>query len=113
MAIEEPPIVSQWYRHRDKGYEFQVLSIDEDEATLEVQHFDGDVEELDLDGWYELDIEPIEAPEDWTGPMDDVERDDLGYTETDMDQEDWESPLREEGHEERRENNERKDGGEE
>ena len=38
-------------------------------------------------------LEPIETPEDWTGPMDDIERDDLGYTETDMSAEDWAEPL--------------------
>lgn len=34
-----------------------------------------------------------EPPEDWTGPVDDVEVDDLGYSETDMQAEDWEEPL--------------------
>ncbi len=48
---------------------------------------------MDLDDWYQLDIESIETPEDWTGPVDDIERDDLGYTETDMEKDDWSTPL--------------------
>lgn len=96
MTVKRPPVVSQWYRHLDKGQEFQVTAIDEDDGTVELQHFDGDVEEVDLEDWYRLEVEPIEPPEDWTGPMDDIERDDLGYTETDMTAEDWNRPLREE-----------------
>lgn len=93
MPIEDAPIVSHWYRHLDKGHRFQVHAYDEASGAIEIQHFDGDVEELDLEEWYTLDIEPIEPPEDWTAPMDDVERDDLGYTETDMGGEDWTKPL--------------------
>ena len=102
MPIQEPPIVSQWYQHRDKGYRFQIIAVDADEATVEIQHFDGDVEELDLDGWHELEVEPIEPPADWTGPIDDIERDDLGYSENGMSASDWSEPL-EEGGKERRE----------
>ncbi|OGI37025.1 MAG: hypothetical protein A2V91_06155 [Candidatus Muproteobacteria bacterium RBG_16_64_10] len=72
-----------------------MTAIDKTEDMVEIQHFDGDVEELDRDSWYELDIEPIEPPEDWTGPLDDVEKDDLGYTETGMTGADWTEPLRE------------------
>lgn len=95
MPIEDKPIPFQWYRHLDKGYRFQVTDVDEEAGTVEIQHFDGDVEELDLDDWYGLEIEPIEPPEDWTGPMDDIERDDLPYTETDMLEEEWTEPLEE------------------
>jgi Family of unknown function (DUF6763) len=94
MPNPTAPVVTQWYRHLDKGQEFQVTAIDEDERTVEIQHFDGDVEEVELGDWYGLRIEAIEPPEDWTGPVDDVERDDLGYTETAMRGADWTEPLR-------------------
>lgn len=90
MAIEIDPIVGNWYEHLDKGLKFEVVAVDEDEALVEVQYFNGDIEEIDLETWYELEIEPAEAPEDWTGPMDSIETDDMDYTETDMDTEDWE-----------------------
>ncbi len=95
MGLKPKPRVAQWYRHLNKGQEFHVTAVDEAERTVEIQHFDGDVEELGLEEWYAMDLEAIEAPEDWTGPMDDVERDDLGYTETGMRGEDWSGPLRE------------------
>lgn len=97
MPIEAAPIESQWYQHLDKGLQFQVVAVDEEAGTIEIQYFDGDVEELDVELWKEMEIEPIEPPEDWTGPIDDVERDDLGYTETGMSGQDWSKPLEERG----------------
>ena len=95
MSTTLKPVVSQWYRHRDKGQQFYVTALDEVEGTVETQHFDGDLEEMDFDDWRQLSIETIEPPEDWTGPVDDIERDDLGYSETDMTSEDWQEPLEE------------------
>lgn len=113
MPIEQAPIIDQWYRHLDKGRQFQVTAVDEAEGTVEVQYFDGDVEELDLDGWHQLELEPIEPPEDWTGPMDDVEHDDLGYTETDMTEEEWTETGREKTGRRRYEGEEPEEGEEE
>ena len=95
MTTALKPVVSQWYRHRDKGQQFYVTALDEEEGTVETQHFDGDVEEMDFDDWHQLSIETIEPPEDWTGPVDNIARDDLGYSETDMTSEDWQEPLEE------------------
>ncbi|HRZ24959.1 MAG TPA: hypothetical protein P5284_04315 [Candidatus Contendobacter sp.] len=75
------PIIGNWYRNQETGNDFEVVALDEDAQTIEIQYFDGEVEELDLDAWYELAIESIEAPEDWSGPFDELESDDLGYDE--------------------------------
>ena len=90
------PIIGNWYRHLDKGQMFRVIAVDESDATIEAQHFDGDIEEVSLIAWHEMDLEVSEAPEDWTGPMDDIEPDDLGYSsDTVMSDEDWRAPLQE------------------
>lgn len=81
MSHDFEPLVGHWYRHLDKGQEFEVVAFDESQATVEIQYYDGNVEELDLDSWYELDIEAAVAPEDWVGPLDDVEKDDLDYSD--------------------------------
>lgn len=73
------PIIGNWYRNQETGNDFEVVALDEDAQTIEIQYFDGELEELDLDAWYELPIESIEAPEDWSGPFDEMESDDLGY----------------------------------
>ena len=95
MSTEADPILGQWYQHLDKGQKFKVVAFDESGDSIEIQHFDGDIEEVGKDVWYTFDVEPIEMLEDWTGPMDDIEYDDLDYTETEMSREDWAKPLKE------------------
>lgn len=93
MATELEPIVGNWYRHLDKGQTFRVIAIDERNGVVETQDFDGGLEEIELIEWPELELEAAEAPEDWTGPVDDVETDDMDYSETDMESADWQRPL--------------------
>lgn len=85
--------IGQWYTRWDKGEMFQVIGYDEGSRSIEVQTFDGDLDEIDLETWATLPLALTEPPEDWTGPVDDVERDDLGYSETEMTGEDWAKPL--------------------
>ena len=54
MGNRLPPIVGNWYAHRDKGALFQVVALDEDAGTVEIQEFDGGLDELDLDEWRAL-----------------------------------------------------------
>ena len=63
------PVVGEWYR-RPGGALFEVVAIDRDDATVEVQHFDGTLEEFDLESWAEQEFEEAQAPEDWTGSVD-------------------------------------------
>lgn len=84
------PIIGNWYRNQETGNDFEVVAIDEDAQTIEIQYFDGELEELDLDAWYDLVIESIEAPEDWSGPYDEMESDDLGYEEEEKEEEEEE-----------------------
>jgi Family of unknown function (DUF6763) len=95
MSTELDPVAGQWYRHLDKGQLFVVTNFDEVRGLIEIQHYDGDLEEIDAETWPDLELELAEAPEDWTGPADDVETDDLGYTETEMADKDWPEPLEE------------------
>ena len=77
------PIVRQWYKNLDGERIFRVVAIDEASGTLELQYFDGELEELDAADWPNLVLELAEAPEDATAPYDDIEKDDLGYTDDD------------------------------
>lgn len=85
--------IGQWYRRADKGELFQVIACDDQTHTIEIQNFDGDIDEIDEATWSTLPVALAEPPEDWTGPVDDVEFDDLGYSETDMRASDWEESL--------------------
>jgi hypothetical protein len=63
------PVIGEWYR-RAGGDSFEVVAIDPDDRTIEIQYFDGTIEELDLEDWLEDSIEASEPPEDWTGSVD-------------------------------------------
>lgn len=95
MSTDVDPIIGHWYEHTDKGYKFEVVGFDEEAGLVEIQFYDGNLDEIELDEWYEQELEVSEPPEDWTGPVDDVEVDDLDYTDTQMRPEDWSRPLQE------------------
>ena len=88
-----PPEIGQWYARGDKGQEFRVVGRDAESRTIEIQTFDGELDEIDAEAWSTLSLQRIEAPEDATAPLDDVETDDLGYSETAMTTGDWAQPL--------------------
>lgn len=95
MTTENDPIIGNWYRHLDKGQCFQIVAVDEKNATIELQHFDGDLEEVELENWYNLDVEACEEPENWSGPIDIGEMDDYGTSITDTSQDQWDEQLEE------------------
>jgi hypothetical protein len=73
------PVVGQWYRGGTNEL-FEVVAIDDQDQTIEIQYFDGTVTEMEFDSWNEhlLDelIDAADAPEDWSGAVD-VEAEDL------------------------------------
>lgn len=76
MANKYTPRIGDWYKSIN-GDQFEIVALDNDAATVEVQHYDGAVEELDFDSWDEMEIVMIEPPEDWSGSLD-IERADYG-----------------------------------
>jgi len=85
------PVIGNWYRIQGSE-SFEVVAIDDDDGTIELQYFDGTVEEMDIEDWQAEKeagaLEEIEPPEDWTGSVDvDSEDDDqrgaAGYGEDD------------------------------
>jgi hypothetical protein len=78
------PDVGKWYRSSG-GEAYEVVALDADDGTVEVQYFDGTVSEFELEDWEAQrkggEIEDAEEPEDWTGSVDiDVEDEEEGGT---------------------------------
>lgn len=93
MATDLRPKVDQWYLRGDTGELFRIVALDAASGTIETQDFDGDIAEIDMDSWYELDIEPTSPPEDWSGPFDDLQPEDLTYTTAGIPLQDWRTSL--------------------
>lgn len=72
MATPQPGI-GDWYR-LSGGALFEVVALDDDDGTVEIQYFDGTLEEMDIEDWdaqwEDGALETAEAPEDWTGSVD-------------------------------------------
>lgn len=86
------PEIGKWYRN-ENGAIFEVVAFDEEEGIVEIQYFDGDIEELDMDSWYGQLIKAHAEPEDWSGPFDDLVADDFGDTESARHPEEHGNPL--------------------
>jgi len=72
MTVQQPAI-GDWYR-LNGGELFEVVALDDSDATIEIQHFDGTVEEMDLEDWKaqweEGALKTAAPPEDYTGAVD-------------------------------------------
>ena len=68
MSIQYP-VIGQWFR-RPNGTLFEVVAIDESDQTVEIQQFDGTIDEVDVERWQELMLMEVSAPEDWSGSVD-------------------------------------------
>lgn len=59
------PVVGNWYHETIENLVFEVVAVDEDAETIELQHIDGEISEFDYAVWEELSLVQIEPSEDW------------------------------------------------
>ena len=100
VSRDYEPVPSQWYENVEEEESFRVLSVDEDSELIEIEYLDGDIEEIDLEAWHEMDLERIEEPEGWSESddedEDDSDDDDDEEDEDDLDDDDDEDDVDEE-----------------
>lgn len=90
VSRDYEPVPSQWYENVEEEESFRVLSVDEDSELVEIEYLDGDIEEIDLETWHEMDLERIEEPEGWSESDDeDANEDEEEDEEDDEDEDDW------------------------
>ena len=87
---ELSPVIGNWYR-QGNGEIFEIVAVDPDDATIEIQYFDGTIEEVDFESWEQMEIEAAEPPEDWSGSVD-VDGDELDDLQ-DKPEENFDDPL--------------------
>ena len=88
MGRDYEPVKGQWYENVEDDETFRVLSVDEDAELVEIEYLDGDIEELDIDAWHEMDLERIEEPEGWAAQEDAGEEEEEEEDEEDEDEDD-------------------------
>ena len=94
VSRDYEPVPGQWYENVEEEESFRVLSVDEDSERLEIEYLDGDIEEIDLETWHEMDLEKIDEPEGWSETDDedtskDEEWEEEEEEEEDDDDDDW------------------------
>ena len=87
MSRDFEPVPGLWYENLEEEESFRVLSVDEDSELVEIEYLDGDIEEIDIEAWHEMDLEHTEEPEGWSEPEEDEEEeeDDEDFDEDDED----------------------------
>ena len=90
MATAQPR-VGRWYR-RPHQQLFEVVALDAEAGTVEIQYFDGMVAEIELPEWPGLRIRRVAAPEDWSGALD-VAPEDTVHDQDGLPPHDWSDPL--------------------
>ena len=87
VSRDYEPVPGQWYENLEEEESFRVLSVDEDSELVEIEYLDGDIEEIDIEAWHEMDLEHTDEPEGWSEPEEDEEEDedDEDFDEDDED----------------------------
>jgi len=91
MAIDLTPNIGDWYQGAN-GVSFEIVAVDNSKACVEVQYFDGTIEEIEMEHWNEQMFVAIAAPEDWSGSMD-MEKEDYGVDTNEESHLHWDNPL--------------------
>jgi hypothetical protein len=89
VSRDYEPVPGQWYQNLEEEESFRVLSMDEDSELLEIEYLDGDIEEIDLEAWHEMDLAKIEEPEGWSESDDEDEAEKDDWDEEDEEDDDW------------------------
>jgi hypothetical protein len=89
VSRDYEPTPGQWYENVEEEEQFRVLSVDEDSELIEIEYLDGDIEEMDVEAWHEMDLDKIAEPEGWSDADDEEEDEEEDDEDEDEDDEDW------------------------
>jgi hypothetical protein len=93
VSRDYEPVRGQWYQNVEEEEQFRVLTVDEDSELVEIEYLDGDIEELDIEAWHEMDLERIEQPEGWSESDDEDDEDDDDDWDDEEDEDDDDDDL--------------------
>ena len=68
MPRKQPlqPSIDVWYK-TSSGDIFEVVAVDPQEDSIEIQYLDGSLEELDSDAWHSVEPKVIDPPHEAMG----------------------------------------------
>jgi hypothetical protein len=88
VSRDYEPVPGQWYENLEDEESFRVLTVDEDSELVEIEYLDGEIEEIDLETWHEMDLDQTDEPEGWAESDEDEDEDEEEEEDEDED-DDW------------------------
>ncbi|UCC15431.1 MAG: hypothetical protein JSW21_05755 [Gammaproteobacteria bacterium] len=85
------PIIGDWYK-KPTGELFEVVAIDHSDGGIEIQDFDGTIEEVESEAWFVSAFVRAAPPEDFSGSLD-MEAEDTGLETGVAGHKEWTDPL--------------------
>ena len=89
MSRDYEPVPGQWYENLEDEESFRVLTVDEDSELVEIEYLDGEIEEIDLETWHEMDLDQTAEPEGWAESDEEDEDDEEEDDDEDEEDDDW------------------------
>ena len=89
MSRDYEPVPGQWYENLEDEESFRVLTVDEDSELVEIEYLDGEIEEIDLETWHEMDLDQIDEPEGWAESEEDEDEEEEDEEDEEDDDDDW------------------------
>ena len=89
MSRDYEPVRGQWYENLEDEESFRVLTVDEDSELVEIEYLDGEIEEIDLETWHEMDLEQTAEPEGWGESEEDEDEEEEEEEDDEDDDDDW------------------------
>ncbi|MGH8295781.1 MAG: DUF6763 family protein [Steroidobacteraceae bacterium] len=88
MSRDYEPVRGQWYENLEDEESFRVLTVDDDSELIEIEYLDGEIEEIDLETWHEMDLEQTDEPEGWAESEEEEDEDEEEDDDDDDDEDD-------------------------
>lgn len=89
MSRDYEPVPGQWYENLEDEESFRVLTVDEDSELVEIEYLDGEIEEIDLETWHEMDLDQIDEPEGWAESEEDEDEEEEDEEDEEDEDDDW------------------------
>ena len=86
IPLEPEPTIGQWYQDAQHRY-FEVVASDEE--SIEIQFYDGNIEEIDMDSWTLLSVKSAAEPNDGLSPFEELDFNQSGISEESFQSPDW------------------------
>lgn len=61
------PHIGCWYYSAEMEEIFEVVAMDDDDDSIDIQFFAGEIDEVDSEIWLAIHATEVAEPEDWSG----------------------------------------------